>query len=123
MHPKEIRIAAPSLTAAIALRRDLAGFGPAFVGLRHGWTVEFDVPGARLDELRAVLRDWLREIREPSTVLIVDRVPEAVAVDLPALVPRARVRRGNGAVLAATARRRGEKPQRESGTRPIPKRY
>jgi hypothetical protein len=120
MRRKQIRIAAPSLTAAVTLRRELAAFGPVFVGLRHGWTVEFETPEERLDELRAALRDWLREIGEPSTVLIVDHSPEAVAVDLPALVPQSRVRRGRGAELAATARRRGEKPQRQSGTRPIP---
>jgi hypothetical protein len=120
MRLEEIRIAAPSLTAAVMLRRELAAFAPAFVGLRHGWTVEFDLPGESLDDVRAAVRDWLREIGESSTVLIVDRVPEAVAVDLPALVPRARVRRGRGDVLAATARQRGGKPQRESGRRPIP---
>jgi hypothetical protein len=120
MRLKKIRIAAPSLTAAVVLRRELAAFAPAFVGLRHGWTVELDLPGEHLDEVRAAVRDWLREIGEPSTVLIVDRVPEAVAVDLPALAPRARVRRGRGDVLAATARRRGGKPLREFGGRPIP---
>jgi hypothetical protein len=120
MQRKEIRIAAPSLTAAVVLRRELTPFGPVFVGLRHGWTVELGLADARLDELRAVLREWLREIGEPSTVLIVDHLPEAVAVDLAVFVPRSRVRRGRGAVLAATARRRGEKPQRQSGTKPIP---
>ena len=120
MARKQIRIAAPSLTAAVVLRRELASFGPVFVGLRHGWTVEFDVPAERLDELRNAVHDWLREVGEPSTVILVDRAPEAVAIDLPALVPRARVRHGSGAVLAATARRRGGKPQRESGVRPIP---
>ena len=120
MQRREIRIAAPSLTAAVVLRRELASFGPVFVGLRQGWTVELQLPNARLDELRAALREWLREIGEPSTVLIVDHSPEAVAVDLPELVPRSRVRSGRGSVLAATARRRGEKPQRQSGTKPIP---
>jgi hypothetical protein len=120
MQIREIRIAAPSLTAAVVLRRELGAFAPVFVGLRHGWTVELDLPDGRLDELREALRDWLREIGEPTTALTVDRVPEAVAVDLPALVPPSRVRSGRGDVLAATAQRRGGKPQRESGTRPIP---
>jgi hypothetical protein len=120
MKRREIRIAAPSLTAAVVLRRELGAFAPAFVGLRHGWTVELDVPDGRLDELRAVIRDWLREIDEPATALMIDGVPEAVAVDLPAFVPESRVRRGRGDVLAATAQRRGGKPQHESGVRPIP---
>lgn len=120
MQRKEIRIAAPSLTAAVVLRRELAAFAPVFVGLRHGWTVELTLPGERLDELRAAICEWLREIGEPSTVVMVDRAPQAVAVDLPALVPRARVRRGRGDMLAATALRRGGKPQPESGAKPIP---
>lgn len=119
MRPSEIRIAAPSLQAAVALRRKLSAFRPVLVGLRHGWTVELDAPGSRLDELRAAAHDWLLELGEPATVILVDRAPEAVAVDLPGLVPGSRVRRGRGDVLAATARRRGGNPQGESGEKPI----
>ncbi|HEV7133635.1 MAG TPA: hypothetical protein VGN27_07905 [Gaiellaceae bacterium] len=120
MKASGIRIAAPSLQAAVALCRKLSPYEPVLVGLRHGWTVELDAPGSRLDEIRAEAHDWLLELAEPATVILVDRVPEALAVDLPELVPGSRVRRGRGDLLAATARRRGGNPQRESGGRPIP---
>ena len=119
MKLREVRIAAPSLAAALVLRRNLDSFAPMLVGLRLGWALELDVAGTRLDELRATVQDWLLDLGQPSTVLVVDRVPEAIAVDLPTLAPRTRVRHGRGEVLAATARRRGGKPQFESGESPI----
>lgn len=71
LHAISVEIEAPDGAAALALEQRLAHLAPTTVARGRRWVVE--VPGATsAEELGVVVREWLDEIGEPATTMLVD---------------------------------------------------
>jgi hypothetical protein len=85
-HTSWIVVEAPDASAALALEKRLAHLGACAVSRDRQWSVELEDGDGRLDEIVAVVRDWLRERELRTTLVTAGRVTQTVSVDEP-LVP------------------------------------
>ncbi len=66
-----VSVEAPDGAAALELERTLVDLSPIAVWRRGTWVV--DIPAVRdLDELRVILRRWLRDVGAEATAVHVD---------------------------------------------------
>ncbi len=67
-----IGIAAPNATTAFALERRLTHLRPTTIGRGRKWEVEIDGDHSHVDEVVAVVRNWLADEHLSETTLAVD---------------------------------------------------
>jgi hypothetical protein len=90
-HTTWIAVEAPDAGAALALETRLAHLGACAVSRARRWSVELEDGGDHLDEIVAVVRDWLRERGLRTTLLTAGRTTQTVSLDEPLVAYDGRV--------------------------------